>query len=305
MPKTFAALTHALMLTPLAALAAPTDSDARSAPETKPAEKIGIYALTYGEYRPGAEIRDGASGSVRRTVWDGEIIYSGEIAERTRLDLDYEAKWTHNDFRDIAPYGDTETHFFGAHATRMFNERWGAGLVAAVELASETSADLFRDGLRGGAGATLLWHPADGLTLETGGLIQTQFGRDPMLSPYVKWKWAAHANLELEARATGLQNGLAATWYVTDNKATSVRLSCFYETATYALRPGAGAEGVFTGEVPLRLILTQFLTETVFVAARAEVTLFHREGFYTDDLKVGGFQTGVAPAYGLMLGLRL
>ena len=308
MPRPTAVL-KPLLFAPLAALAAEPAAAPSSAPaaEVKPAkgDKLGVFALTYGEYRPRAEIRDGASGSVRRSVWDTEVIYTRGIFTRTQLDLDYEAKITRNDFRRIAPYGDTQSHFFGMHAAHTFDSEWGAGLVGAVELAAEDAADLTRDGLRGGGGPTVMWMPNDSVSMETGALVQTQFGRDAKIIPYLKWRWAAHKNLDLEARVTGLQNGVAALWYLTDNKATSVRLSCFYETATYALRDGAGAEGVSTGEVPLRLIFTQFLNETVFVAARAEITLFHREGFYANNAKVGGFETGPAPAFGLLLGVRL
>lgn len=299
-----ATLTPLMLLAPAFAFA--NEGAGKQPPDTAAKrEKIGLYALSYGEYRPSADLRDGASGSVRRTVWDGEIIHSGEVAQGTRLDLDYEAKWTHNDFRGVTPYGDTETHFFGAHVAHMISSEWGAGVVGAIEFASETSADLFRDGLRGGGGLTAVWKPSASVSLETGAMIQSQFGRTPRSLPYLRWKWAVNPHLDLEARVTGLQNGVSATWYLTDNKATSLKLTCFYETAAYALHEGAGADGVSTGELPLRLTATQFLNETLFVAARAEIILCHREGFYANDTKLAGFETEVAPAFGLLVGLRL
>lgn len=295
---------------PLAVFAAETVSDKNpsaspAAPAPLVAQDSTFLAIAYGEYRPGAEINNGASGSVSRTVADGELIWLGAIADDTRLELDYEAKWTQNRFKGVQPYGDTESHFFGVHSVHMFDKEFGIGGVAAVELASETSADLLREGLRGGAGASFVWNISDTLKTETGGSIQTMFGDSPMLSPYVSWKWLARPDLELEARASGRQNGVQGVWYITENKATSLRVSLMYETSNYALRDGAGAEGVFVGEVPLRVTFTQFLCKEFFVAARAEVTLTHRESFYADDNKVGGFQTGVAPVYALMCGLRL
>lgn len=295
----------AFALAPLAAFAAePTVGNSKSDTATVPQDST-FLAIAYGEYRPSAEISNGATGSVRRTVWDGELIWTGAVSDNTRLDLDYEAKWMHNRFKGtVAPYGDTESHFFGTHAVHMFDKEYGAGLIAAVEFAAETRADLFRDGLRGGAGASFVWNISDTVKTETGATVQTLFGDSPTLSPYVSWKWLARPDLELELRATGRMNGVLGTWFITENKATSLRVSLMYEPMNYALRDGSGAEGLFIGETPLRVTFTQFFSKNFFVAARVEATLTHRESFYTNERKVGSFQTGVAPVYGLMAGLK-
>jgi hypothetical protein len=296
-----------LALCPFAAFAEENQkASVTPAPETAPkSDKIGLYVIGYGAYQAPADLSHGGTGTVQRTTWDGEVAYTGPVGDDTTLDLDYEAKWTHNRFSDVAPYGDTESHFMGAHAVHMFEKTWGVGVVGAVELASETAADLLGDGVRGGAGASVMWKPSNTLSMETGASIQTQFGQRATPSPYIRWKWLAAKNLELEFRATGLQNGFSGTWFITDNKATSVRVSVFYENAQYALREGAGADGVAIREIPLRVTFTQFLNESFFVSLRAEAMLFHREGFYRDDEKVGVFQTNFAPGIGLMAGLRL
>jgi hypothetical protein len=178
-------------------------------------------------------------------------------------------------------------------------------MVGAVELAAETSADLLGSGVRGGAGATAIWKPSESVSTETGLSLQTQFGQRATPAPYLRWKWRAAKNLELELRSIGLQNGVVGTWFITDDKASSLRASLFYETAQYALRAGAPADGVMIGEVPLRLTFTQFLNRSCFVSLRGQLTLIHRESFYRNNDKVGGFNTGVAPGFGLMVGLLL
>lgn len=296
-----------IALGPLAAFAG-NNQNAPATPAPEPSaksEKSGLIAIGYGEYQAPADLSHGGVGTVSRTVADGEFIYTGAVSADTTLLLDYEAKWTHNRFSGAAPYGDTESHFMGAHAIHMFDDTWGAGFVGAVELASETSADLLGDGVRGGVGASVVWKASDTLSTETGFSIQSQFGRKPTPSPFIKWKWLVSKSVELELRATGMQNGITGTWYITDNKATSLRVTLFYETVQYALRSGAGADGVGIGEVPLRLTFTQFLSENFFVAVRGGVTLSHRESFYRNDNRVGVFETRAAPFVGLMAGLRL
>ncbi len=296
-----------LALCPLAAFAQ-DNQNALATPAPEPeakSGKIGLYVIGYGEYQAPADLSHGGVGTVQRTICDGEVAYAGEVGDDTTLELGYEAKWTNNRFSAGAPYGDTESHFMGTHALHMFDKTWGAGVIGAVELASETSADLLGDGVRGGAGASVVWKPSDTLSMETGAAIQTLFGQKPTLSPYVRWKWLATKNLELEVRAIGLQNGVAGTWFITDNKATILRVSLFYETAQYALRQGAGADGVMIGEVPLRLTFIQFLNESLFMAVRGEVMLSHKESFYSNNNKVGSFQTDFAPGIGLMAGMRL
>lgn len=286
---------------PAALFAAETRTEAPS-----PRDSAQVIVMGYGEYRPSATLyKGGASGSVRRTLGDGEIIRTGPVTADTNLDLDYEAKWTHNEFTGATvPYGDTESHFFGAHISHLFDENYGFGVVGGLELASETAADLFRDGIRGGAGASFVWNPSKTFTTETGITVQTQYGRNPTLSPYVVWRWVLSPSLELGVRCTGLTNGVSGTWWVTENKATSVKLSLSYDTANYALRDGAIADGYYTGDVPVRLVVTQFLTPHLFVAARGEVTLIHRETFSRDNDTVAVFQTKPSTAIALIVGAR-
>lgn len=264
------------------------------------------YALANAGRAFAADIRDAGGAKVSRNLAGYELIGTGDFDNRrTHLDLDYEAKYSDNDFSGgPAPYGDTWSHFFGAHATRMTGETWGVGAVAAVEFAAENEADLLSDGFRGGGAITSLYKPSDRLSMETGIAAQSQFGQGPVFYPYVRWKWSPRRDLELEARVTGLQNGVAATWFVTDNKATSVRVSLFYETATYALRDTSAARGVSIGEVPLRVTLTQFLSEKFFVSARAEYVFAHTEGFYAGGEKIAELKTKPAPALGVTAGLR-
>ena len=295
-----------ILLAALPLLAGTAFGEETRADAARPADDAQVIAMAYGEYRPSAALyKGGAAGSVRRTLADGEIIRTGPITADTSLDLDYEAKWTHNTFRDVsAPYGDTESHFFGAHVAHLFDEHFGIGFAGGVELASETDADLFRDGIRGGAGASFVWNPSKTFTTETGLTIQSQFGRDPSASPYVVWKWIVSKNFEFNIRCTGLTNGISGTWWVTDDKATSVRLSVSYDTANYALRSGSFAEGFYTNDTPVRLSVTQFLTPHLFVTARGEITLDHRENFFRDNNDVGTFKTKPAPAFALIVGTR-
>lgn len=263
------------------------------------------FALVSGDIKAAADIKDTPGAQVSRRQLGYELIGTGHIAPNTRLDLDYEFKSGDNHFQGIAaPYGDTRSHFFGAKIGHMIDATYGAGLIGGFEFAGEDQVDLLRDGLRGGLGITFLYNASETFTTETGASIQTMFGQDPRLSPYIKWKWQAAPQLELELRATGIQNGIVGTWYVTENKATSVRVSLWYETSLYALREDAPAEEVNMGETTLRLTLTQFLSEMVFVAARAELSLTHREDFFTDGTRIARFDTTPTPAIGIVAGLR-
>ena len=280
-------------------------SDATASEPSPPSDKLGLFLIGYGEYRPTAKIMDGASGTVRRTVADGEIIYSHDVAEGTHLDLDYEAKWTHNEFTASRPTA-TRRLISSARTSRRCSTSIGASARSPrSNWRPRPTPTSFRTVCAAGGGASLVWNPSKTFTTETGLTVQTQFGQDPTPSPYIRWKWAAAKNFDFEIRATGLTNGVFGTWYVTNDRATSVRVSLSYDTANYGLRDGAFARGFYTGETPLRVTFTQFLCENFFVAARAEVTLQHRESFYTDNTRIAGYSTGVAPVFALMAGVRL
>ncbi len=288
---------HALVLAlPLGAAAA-----APGTPETPAIEGVAMVSL---DAKQPAALRN-RPGDVSRTQAGYELIARGPLNGTDFMALDYEFKYTDNRFHGAAaPYGDTQSHFLGAKYNRMTDARHGFGVVGGAELAAENEADLLGDGRRGGIGPTVLWNPSAKFTTETGVTVQTQFGRPATVSPYVKWVYTPGAAAEFEVRATGLQNGLLGTWFITENKATSLRLSLMYETMQYALRDGAPARGVITGEVPLRATLTQFLSPHLFVAVRAEAVLWHREEFYRDDRRLDRVETQPATTLGLLMGAR-
>jgi hypothetical protein len=203
-------------------------------------------------------------------------------------------------------YGDTRDLLVSGFVQTALADGDKLQLIGAVEFAAEDGVDL-ADGLRWGIGGAHRWKREGEWDVALGLMVQDRFEMSPLPIPYLRAIWEPAPSVRIEFRGTGLQNGVFARWFVTDDKATALDLSVAYETLTFRLEDNAaGPRAVAIGEVPIRLGVTQFLepTGTWFVRAAVAHNAFHRQSFRRDGDTVAVLQADGSTTLTLRLGAR-
>lgn len=252
--------------------------------------------------------RSGAStGTFKRDRAGFELIHEGPDHA-----VDLEAYVYQNDLGGpIAAdperaYGDTRDILVSGFVQTALADGDKLQLIGAVEFAAEDGVEL-GDGLRWGIGGAHRWKREGEWDVALGLMVQDRFEMSPLPIPYLRAIWEPAPSVRIELRGTGLQNGVYARWFVTDDKATALDLSVAYETLTFRLEDGpAGPRAVAIGEVPIRLGVTQFLepTGTWFVRLAVAHNSFHRQSFRRDGDTVAVFQADGSTTLTLRLGAR-
>lgn len=279
-----------------------------SAQATPPAEKRWVAMADFQAVQ-GVEISNAGAleGTFERTRTGVELIHEGP---NHAVDLElyrYENRMTGPLAADpVRGYGDTDDAILSGFWQTGAGTGGKVQLIGALELAGETEADR-ADSVRWGLGGAYRWKSGEEWDLALGLMVQSRFEMDALPIPYVRIHWDPSPDLRIEARGTGLQNGLYARWFATADKATSIDLACAYETLTFRLRDAAeGPRAVAIGEVPIRVGVTQFLepSGTWFVRAAYAYNVFHRQSFRRDGESIGAFQTGGTPVFSVRVGAR-
>lgn len=203
-------------------------------------------------------------------------------------------------------YGDTRDILVSGFVQTALADGDRLQLIGAVEFAAEDDVDL-TDGLRWGVGGAHRWKGEGEWDVALGLMVQDRFEMSPLPIPYLRAIWEPAPSVRVEFRGTGLQNGVFARWFATDDKATALDLSVAYETLTFRLADGpAGPRAVAIGEVPIRLGVTQFLepTGTWFVRLAVAHNSFHRQSFRRDGDTVAVFQADGSTTLTFRLGAR-
>lgn len=279
-----------------------------SAQATTPEEKRWVAMADFQELRQASISNAGAlTGTFERTRAGVELIHEGP---NHALDLEvyrYANRMTGPVATDaVRGYGDTDDAILSGFWQTGAGESGKVQLIGALELAGETEADR-ADSLRWGLGGAYRWKRGEDWDIALGLMVQSRFEMDALPIPYVRIYWDPRPDLRIEARGTGLQNGVYARWFATADKATSIDLACAYETLTFRLRDSAeGPRAVAIGEVPIRIGVTQFLepSGTWFVRAAYAYNVFHRQSFRRDGESIGAFETGGTAGFSLRFGAR-
>ena len=254
-------------------------SDATASEPSPPSDKLGLFLIGYGRIPDdredhGRRVRDRPPHRRRRR---DHLLGTMSPRAHTLTSITRRSGRTTSSPAST-PYGDTETHFFGAHVTQMFDEHWGVGAVAgAVELASATDANLFSDGLRGGGGAEPRVEPVEDLHHGDGSDRPDAVRSGPdAVAVHPSGSGPPRRISTSRSARPDTTNGVFSTWYVTNDRAASVRVSLSYDTANYGLRDGAFAEFYTRRDTAARDVHAVPLRKPS-VAARAEVTLQYRK----------------------------
>lgn len=252
--------------------------------------RAGALSGTFGRDRAGLElIHEGPDHAVDLEAYAYDNAMGGPLAA--------DPERAYGDTRDILVSGFVQTGL--ADGDRL-------QLIGAVEFAAEDGVDL-ADGLRWGLGGAHRWKREGEWDVALGLMVQDRFEMSPLPIPYLRAIWEPAPSLRVEFRGTGLQNGVFARWFATDDKATAIDLSVAYETLTFRLADGpVGPRAVAIGEVPIRLGVTQFLepTGTWFVRLAVAHNAFHRQSFRRDGDTIAVFQADGSSTLTLRLGAR-
>lgn len=252
--------------------------------------RSGASAGTFKRDRAGFElIHEGPDHAVDLEAYAYRNDMGGPIAS--------DPERAYGDARDILVSGFVQTAL--ADGDRL-------QFIGAVEFAAEDGVDL-ADGLRWGVGAAHRWKREGEWDVALGMMVQDRFEMSPLPIPYLRAAWEPSPSVRIEFRGTGLQNGVFARWFVTDDRATGIDLSVAYETLTFRLLDSAeGPRAVAIGEVPIRLGVTQFLepSGTWFVRLAVAHNSFHRQSFRRDGDTVAVFQADGSTTLTFRLGAR-
>lgn len=287
----------------LCAAGLPALSAAETTSDPKPWLLIGDY-----EYRASDVIlrSGGVTGSYGRSRHGAELV---RRTDTQAVDLEYYRYQNRFDGAVAGTdraYGDTTDVMLTGFQQWDWGKDSALQVIYALEATAEDSVAL-ADGLRWGLGSALRWKPDPETDLALGVLLESRLENSLLPIPYVKAVWRPWPDIEVELRATGLQNGIIVRGFLTSDHATAVDFTAAYETLSFRLSDGAyGARAVAIGEVPIRFGFTQFLeaSGTWFVRGTAEWVPFARHSFKHDGETMGAFQPGGIWGMGVLLGAR-
>jgi len=271
-------------------------------PTTTSAEKDYAVEVMY-EHDFNADLKDGASGSMRSNEYELYGNYSFHLTNQDRLIIGADYLYMNYEFDGgPAPFGNVQQIGATAWYTHDFNRQWGAFGYLYGGFAAETAGSL-QDGDQGALafGPTVKVTPELGLAF--GPMYYSRLEDEGAWTLLVDmgWNFLPQWNLHVY---TGIANGATVSYDLFNNQATVLDASLEYNSFWFRLRDGPGGAGQAVDERDwaLRFGVRQKLSDNFFVRGYV-AAIFDREyHFHVNDSSAGSFKVDSTLGVGVELG---